>query len=215
MNQSNHSLKLAHNFIQFLWGISLFIAFALIMNILSRPYDVRPPVNFKVSEAGEVIQNQTHTFSINHAHGHVNYQEGYQPSLTTMLVYHGTEIVEFLLGLFILFQIKTMTNQALTGNTFNVRNSQRLQWIGWTILVLGVLKYAENIYSHYHFDGTLFLEPITDRRDKSSAYRSGYVLGRIYAFLRSPFLLAGLSALILSLIFQEGTTLKKEVDLTI
>jgi len=215
MNQSSTYLKPLYHFIQFFWGISIFIAFILLLNMVIHPHEVNPPVNFSVSKAGEVIQGQTHPFSIKRAHGHVTYPEGYQPSLIDMLVYHGSKVIELLLGLFIIFQIKTMLKQTLTGNTFNTRNSQRLQWIGWTILIVGLLQYVESIYSNYYFDGTLFLEPISNWRDKSFSHQSGYVLGWSFAFLSSPFFLAGFSALILSLVFKEGTTLKEEADLTI
>ena len=215
MNQNSAYLKPMYHFIQFLWGISIFVGIFLLVNILSNSHNVRPPVNFKVSKAGEVVQSQTFPFTIERAYGHISYPEGYQPPTLDLLIYHGSEIIEFLLSLFILFQIKTMTKQTLTGHTFNTRNSQRLQWIGWTILVLGLFSYIESIYSHYHFDGTLFVESITDWKDKSKAYQSGYWLGRAFRFLNSPFLWAGLSTLVLSLVFKEGTTLKEEVDLTI
>ena len=111
-------------------------------------------------------------------------------------------VISLILYLGILYHIRQFLVDAMQGIPFAFDNSQRLKWIGWLLLAIGVVKPALNCVTGYWI-----LSAVTVQGPMLSPWVN---LG----FVGTCVLVACFS-LILSVIFRHGVELEKERSLTV
>ena len=111
-------------------------------------------------------------------------------------------IIPGILYLGILYLIRQFLVDAMQGIPFALDNAQRLKWIGWLFLSIGVVKPALN-----YLTGRWMLSAATVQSPVLSPWID-------FSFIRTCVLVACFS-LILSVIFRHGVELEKDHSLTV
>jgi hypothetical protein len=111
-------------------------------------------------------------------------------------------ILPLILYMGILYFIRQFLVDAMRGIPFAFDNAQRLKWIGWLLLGIGVVKPALNVMT-----GNLVLSAVTVQGPMLSPWVNlGFV---------GSYVLVGCFSLILSVIFHHGVELEKDRSLTV
>ena len=111
-------------------------------------------------------------------------------------------ILPLILLMGILYLVRQFLVDAMRGLPFAIDNAQRLKWIGWLLLGIGVIKPALNLVT-----GHLVLSAVTVEGPMLSPWVNLSFLG--------SFVLIACFSLILSVIFHHGVELEKERSLTV
>jgi hypothetical protein len=118
-----------------------------------------------------------------------------------ILLFLGT-IITGLLYLGILYHIRQFLVDAIQGIPFAFDNAQRLKWIGWLLLGIGVVKPMLSVLTAHRILSAVTVQgPIL-----SPWVNLGYV---------GTCILVACFSLILSVIFRHGVELEKERSLTV
>ena len=114
MNANNFTIstRAIYNIFHVAWLLMIGLFLIIIIKSIVQPTDISIPIFFNLNDAGHLTGIENSKISITDAKGLLKYNEAYQPSLMTIIVYHSKNLLKGALLLYILSQIRIILKTA-------------------------------------------------------------------------------------------------------